>query len=105
MGRDLYLNTPSVIQSADNKNTFLYKTCESGWSMTPEIFSHSGIKGATYDYDGFLDKSDTAYWMEDGKVKYSFNNAVITMNKNDKHADHDGWDLTWTSEEVCNSGT
>ena len=101
MGRDLYWSTPNVIQSADLKNAFIYKTCGSDWEMTPETFAHTKIKDVKFDFEGFHGRSRTAYWMEDGKVKYTFSNAIITQNKNDIHANSDGFELTWTSKEVC----
>lgn len=85
MGRDLYWNTPNVIQS--NDNIFIYKTCGADWEMTPETFEHSKIKDAKFDYEGFHGKRRTAYWMQEGKVKYTFSNAIISQNKNDAHAD------------------
>jgi len=103
VGRDMYWDTPNVIKSSDSKSAFLYKTCESTWTMTDDLFAKLKLKDFTFDKEGFskLPKSD-AYWIENDKVKYSFENSRISLNKEDKHSDKDGWDLTWTSKEMCN---
>lgn len=41
--------------------------------MTPELFSHTTIKDVEHDLTGFNGKTATAYWLEDGKVKFTFN--------------------------------
>lgn len=73
--------------------------------MSAESFKHTKVKGAKYDYDGFLDKSKNAYWLENGKVKYTFGTPFIQVNNHDKHNDDDGWKLTWTSNEICDAST
>jgi hypothetical protein len=47
------------------------------------------------------DYSATAFWLEAGKVKYTFNNALITANPD---SNIDGWSLAWTSHEKCGDG-
>ena len=56
------------------------------------------MKSTAWENSGLKSKSATAFWLEGGKVKYTFNNALISANKDSKV---DGWDLAWTSNEVC----
>jgi len=98
IGRDLYVNTPAVIQKDDKTSAFAFKTCEPSSEFTEAEWKETSLSATPYENSGLKSKYATAFWFEGGKAKYTFNNALIYPNKDKKI---DGWSLTWTSNEVC----
>lgn len=53
MHRDIYWNTPAVIQTQDASSAFMYKTCDPSWKMTEEMLKHTSLKDSIYENMGF----------------------------------------------------
>ena len=81
--RDVF--TPALFESDDQKSAFLYKTCDPAWTLSSTQTS----------LEVGIDSKGTAFWADNGKFKYSFNNAVISLNPSDSN----GWSLVWTSQQ------
>jgi hypothetical protein len=102
--RDKDAHAASVLSTTGA--TFEYKLCQMPWEMTEANY---GLAAATpaWDATAWDNEFATAFWVDktSGEATYRFLNADIVSRGADENADtgKDGWDITWTSLETCES--
>jgi len=69
---------PAVISSNTDGTSFVYKACDPAFTVTESAWKQTSIgKSSSYEESGIADLTASAYWLDAGKVKYTFGKAKI----------------------------
>jgi uncharacterized membrane protein YqgA involved in biofilm formation len=106
VNRDKKTHTPSVVGGFTGNSAFAYKACQPQWDMKEGFVTNSNSKVDDFDLSTCEKLKGTAYWVEGGACKYTFDNSKFEgVEKDEADSDGDtniGFKLTFTSNEKCN---